>query len=406
MILSPNRAVSESNQSRRPAAGRAQPRSAVAAALIVLSMLTTALVVAPAAEAGVGGNRLAIGEQLSGGQNLVSADGRIAAALSKDGSFTVDGPDGNLFSAGTGGHPGDRVIMQTDGNLVIYDVSGKALWSTGTWGHPGATALLRSGGTLSVESVAGVTLWSSGAAVLQSGQQLRPGEWMLAAGGQLKLIMQTDGNLVVYRGRTALWHSHTWAHPGARAVMQTDGNLVVYLGSTALWNSHTWANPGAVVALQPSGYLVAYSRIGTPLWSTDSVSGPALCASTATDPAGTTITRWNPITLCVLAALRQPAGELDDVNLIIYYESGGDPTAINLWDSNAKNGTPSKGLIQVIQPTFDYYRSNQLPDDLYNPAANLYAGLNYAVHTYGSIHDVPGLVSLRNGGGYQGYAVH
>lgn len=40
---------------------------------------------------------------------------------------------------------------------------------------------------------------------------------------------------------------------------------------------------------------------------------------------------------------------------------------------------------------------------LYDPAANLCAGLNYAIHTYGSIHNVPGLVSLRNGSGYVGY---
>ena len=37
---------------------------------------------------------------------------------------------------------------------------------------------------------------------------------------------------------------------------------------------------------------------------------------------------------------------------------------------------------------------------------NLYAGLNYATYTYGSIHNAPGLVSLRNGGGYKGYSLN
>ena len=108
----------------------------------------------------------------------------------------------------------------------------------------------------------------------------------------------------------------------------------------------------------------------------------------------------------MLAVLGQAAGNRDDVDTMIKYESSGDPNAINLWDSNAKAGHPSKGLIQVIQPTFDTYRSARLPNDLFNPAANLYAGLNYAIQTYGSIHNVPGLVSLRHGGGYVGYLVH
>jgi len=134
-------------------------------------------------------------------------------------------------------------------------------------------------------------------------------------------------------------------------------------------------------------------------------SGAAGCNSVQSDPSGTLITRWNPITLCILSALGQSAGNLDDVNTMIQYESSGDPNAINLWDSNAQQGHPSEGLIQVIRPTFDQYRTLLLPDDLFNPAANLYAGLNYAIHTYGSIHNVPGLVSLRNGGGYVGYIV-
>lgn len=132
---------------------------------------------------------------------------------------------------------------------------------------------------------------------------------------------------------------------------------------------------------------------------------PQSCDNVPSDPSGTAVTRWNPITLCVLASLQQSAGNLDDVNIIILNESSGDPNAINLWDSNAAEGHPSEGLIQVIRPTFDQYRSAGLANNLYDPAANLYAGLNYAIHTYGSIHNVPGLVSLRNGGGYVGYIV-
>ena len=38
---------------------------------------------------------------------------------------------------------------------------------------------------------------------------------------------------------------------------------------------------------------------------------------------------------------------------IAQYESGFKPDAVNNWDSNAKKGTPSKGMFQFIEPTFN-----------------------------------------------------
>lgn len=75
-------------------------------------------------------------------------------------------------------------------------------------------------------------------------------------------------------------------------------------------------------------------------------------------------------------------------------ESGGDPNAENDWDSNAAAGTPSIGLMQVIQPTFDAYT---LPgyDDIYNPVDNIIAAVVYAQDTYGGLDNV---VAARCGG--------
>ena len=243
-------------------------------------------------------------------------------------------------------------------------------------------------------------------ATLLPGQRIVSGAAMVAPGGRVAMVMQGDGNLVEHRDGKVIWATYTQGNPGAWAIMQTDGNFVVYTPKgKALWNTHTAGYGGAHAALQADSYFVVYSAVKTPLWWRDIGRGAALCNSTAADPAGTAITRWNPVTLCVLQVLRQSGGNLSDVNLMIEYESSGDPNAINLYDINAKEGHPSKGLIQVIQPTFDRFRSLQLSTDLFNPAANLYAGLNYAIYTYGSIHNVPGLVSLRNGGIYQGYIV-
>ena len=95
-----------------------------------------------------------------------------------------------------------------------------------------------------------------------SGQTLSAGQNMATCGATcgatLNLIMQGDGNLVLYQGGTPLWASGTSGHPGAYAVMQSDGNLVIYLGPTALWSTGTNGHPGAYLSVQDDGNLVIY----------------------------------------------------------------------------------------------------------------------------------------------------
>ena len=74
-------------------------------------------------------------------------------------------------------------------------------------------------------------------------------------------------------------------------------------------------------------------------------------------------------------------------------ESTGNPRAINLWDSNARKGIPSKGLFQTIDPTFQAYRDPSLPNDVYHPIANTVAAIRYMLARYKRI--VP-----ANGKGY------
>ncbi|MFT6564052.1 MAG: SLT domain-containing protein [Actinomycetes bacterium] len=69
----------------------------------------------------------------------------------------------------------------------------------------------------------------------------------------------------------------------------------------------------------------------------------------------------------------------------IQQESGGRKKAINNWDSNAKRGTPSMGLLQMIAPTYTYYAKQGLRSVKYQrvPYANLWAALNYVKSRYG-----------------------
>ncbi|MCX4760979.1 transglycosylase SLT domain-containing protein [Streptomyces sp. NBC_01275] len=72
----------------------------------------------------------------------------------------------------------------------------------------------------------------------------------------------------------------------------------------------------------------------------------------------------------------------------IMRESSGNPNAINNWDVNAVNGIPSKGLLQVIPPTFSAYHVNGTSWNIYDPIANITAAANYAADKYGSIDNV------------------
>ncbi|MEV1049464.1 transglycosylase SLT domain-containing protein [Streptomyces sp. NPDC049916] len=81
-------------------------------------------------------------------------------------------------------------------------------------------------------------------------------------------------------------------------------------------------------------------------------------------------------------------GSYEGLHRNIMRESSGDPNAVNDWDINARNGIPSKGLLQVIQPTFDAYHVKGTPKKLTDPVANITAAANYAADRYGSIDNV------------------
>jgi hypothetical protein len=88
--------------------------------------------------------------------------------------------------------------------------------------------------------------------------------------------------------------------------------------------------------------------------------------------------------------------------IVVQHESGGNPGAYNGWDSNAAAGHPSEGIAQVIGPTFQAYA---LPGhhNIWNPVDNMIAAFRYAISRYGSMNNIPGVLSVRQGGSYMGY---
>ena len=107
---------------------------------------------------------------------------------------------------------------------------------------------------------------------LTANQQLNVNDHLEPSNNTTHLIMQGDGNLVLYRsdnGR-ALWATNTWSSPVNHAVMQGDGNFVCYdAGGRPYWATCTDGHPGAYITLQDDGNLVLYDPSNTPLWASN-----------------------------------------------------------------------------------------------------------------------------------------
>jgi soluble lytic murein transglycosylase-like protein len=85
-----------------------------------------------------------------------------------------------------------------------------------------------------------------------------------------------------------------------------------------------------------------------------------------------------------LQVLDLPQSLAPGVKRIILSESGGNPRAINLTDSNARRGTPSQGLMQTIPTTFRHYVAPGLAGrPITDPVANITAGVSYMIQNYG-----------------------
>ncbi|MFF1336886.1 transglycosylase SLT domain-containing protein [Streptomyces sp. NPDC058290] len=119
-------------------------------------------------------------------------------------------------------------------------------------------------------------------------------------------------------------------------------------------------------------------------------------ATTATTAAAKTATTyannldgWIRQSLDIMAQHGIP-GSYNGIHRNVMRESSGNPLAINNWDSNAAAGIPSKGLLQVIDPTFRAYHVPGTSTDSYDPVANITAACNYAAARYGSIDNVNG----------------
>ncbi len=225
-------------------------------------------------------DRLLPGTSLNDGQALTSSNGQHYLKVgdtSTDTAVEVDGESCGfvpLTEASPSANGTGKLAMQADGNLVYY-ANGVPTWATGTWGNPGSSVVMQTDGNVVVYSAKGAPLWASDSICSAvAGVPAAPGfpavtsylraNWyMTSPDGGYKLVMQGDGNLVLYSRTRAIWSTNTWGNPDAFFAEQSDGNMVVYSkAGKALWNSGTRVRAKdqmALLIVQPDGNLVQYA---------------------------------------------------------------------------------------------------------------------------------------------------
>jgi hypothetical protein len=231
---------------------------------------------------------LGMPERITAGWSLRSDDGRYRMTMQSDGNLVLYEGSRALWHTQTSGNPGAYAVIQGDGNFVVYSATNRPLWFSRTQGNSNATIALGDDGNLVLRSASGATLWQTGTSQTPAppppspspptsqGTVWRAGDSLTSNNGSYRVVMQSDGNLVLYAGSRALWHTQTSGNPGAYAVLQGDGNLVVYSAANRpLAFSGTQGTPGATIALGDDGNLVLRSASGATLWQTGTSQTPA-----------------------------------------------------------------------------------------------------------------------------------
>lgn len=195
---------------------------------------------------------LTAGQSLGPNEYLTSANGWYRLLMQEDGNLVIYNKAlVAVWNTLTFGKGLSRFIYQEDGNLVVYDATGNPTWYANTENLASITTLefakllplIYPQGDFDSAAMVAATNFSAGTSSVSttgSGYKLYAGDSLTSANGWYQLLMQRDGNLVVYnKANEPVWFTATAG--AAYAWFQPDGNLVVYRISdgTAIWASNT-----------------------------------------------------------------------------------------------------------------------------------------------------------------------
>lgn len=156
-----------------------------------------------------------------------------------------------------------------DNRTFLYDAQGRLTASTRITNGPGDyTGYILDNADNRSQRVVRAAPLPAVQNELRPGEVLLPAQTLTSPDGRAILVLQAEGNLVLYGNGVALWGTPTVVGNSMFVGMQTDGNLVIYSPAfTPLWASGTAGAPGAKLVVQNDCNLVIYDG-GTPLWAT------------------------------------------------------------------------------------------------------------------------------------------
>ncbi len=227
--------------------------------------------------AGYSNHILGSGQSINAAERIISTDGYSTLGI-ESGRVTLRT---NFVSSWTAGSNSSRLVMQSDGNLVVYNSSNQPTWDSGTVGNGPSRLVMQSDGNLVVYTESGQPTWSSGTILpvdhhsyphssISSNGTMYTGQNSQNISRKHALILQSDGNLVLYSGGRATWATYTVNSGAVRLVMQSDGNLVLYnKDNRAVWNSGTVGHGASSLQIQSDGNLVVYNSTNSATWASN-----------------------------------------------------------------------------------------------------------------------------------------
>lgn len=240
-------------------------RRAVAAATTALLLLLLGVSTAQAAPSG---DTMRPGDSLAPGEWIMSADRSHGLTYQSDGDLVVYGPrDRAIWTSGTAGRGVGRFAMGFDGNAgIVVPPDDQVLFQTGTFCGPEARLVVQNDGNVVVYCPGGAAFYTGWDRTgLDAGQALISGHRITSPNGRYHLTLQRDGNVVAYGpDRRPLFFTGTYGADSLR--LQPDGNLVAYRGGTPVWHSDTWREGRVRLEVQDDGNVVLYRQNGSPAW--------------------------------------------------------------------------------------------------------------------------------------------
>lgn len=254
-----------------------------------------------------GASVMGTNSELEKGTYIKSGNG-AKLSLTNSGELVATDPSGTTRWTAPG--TGDRLILQPDGNLVLYS-GDSAVWATGTDGKGGAWLSIRDDGSFIVSTKENQTIWTSpidassykGQIVQWDGDTAdQKTSWQVGYDGNRRWIPDWptfqclhdagEGNaqpvssdaLDKLPDLNDVWATcgadrlgqHGELLPGTylqagdyKLVLQSNGDLVLWHGSSdAVWSTRTNDNQTHYLELQTDGNLVLYTKDHHAVWST------------------------------------------------------------------------------------------------------------------------------------------